>query len=170
MTSLINASLHQSVVPLAAAAAVFMGSMLISGCSINGIGLIAGRVNQGEGAVTYTTFAPGINVRTGIADRGLSVGYTRRLCLADDSEESGDRGWYFFKLPADPPRCYARDLYTAGAEIRLTPVEASVALGLRETTVLAQVPDRASVAYEVSYDSADPDSAFLRLFTSGAPQ
>ena len=142
-------------------------ALLAPGCSVNGVGLLAARVNPGDGAITYTTFAPGISVRTRADDRGASIGYSRRLCLAEHTATAPARGWYFFRLPDFPDQCYARDTLTLGTELRLTPVELSVALGARLTTTLAQVPESETISYQLRYDLSDPDSAFLRLGTSG---
>ena len=141
-----------------------------SGCSINGMGLIAGRINAGDGAITYSTFAPGINVRTGKDDRGLSVGMSRRLCLAEATAQSPAPGWYFFVLPTFPSPCFARDMITVGTELRMTPLGLSVALGARMTTILAQVPMADSADYELRYDHSDLNSAFLRLPLHGESQ
>ncbi len=136
----------------------------LNGCAMNGFGLVAAKISDGDGAVNYTLYAPGVHLRTNGSDAGASLGYSRRTCIAEPSAKLPGQGWYYFILPDYPEKCYATDRLTVGGEVRLTPPDISLAIGIRMTTQLAGVNLSDAADYEVSYNTADPHSAFLRVF------
>lgn len=135
----------------------------ISGCAIDRVGAIAARIDRADGAIVYTTHSAGIHLRSTPTDPGLSVGYSKRICLAEISTGSPVSGWYFFFVPALPAPCYALDRSTIGSEIRIGPADYSLTLGARFTTSLVEIPSDASEHYTLFFDTKEPSRAFLRV-------
>lgn len=115
--------------------------LLMSGCAVNQQGLLAVRVIEADGAMVYDTRVAGLHLRSAAADRGLSLGYTRRICILDRRDSSPPSGWYFFQGPELPGECRAYDNNTLGLELRMAAPDTSLTLGARFTTQLARVRD-----------------------------
>ena len=142
----------------------FFGCVTATGCSINGYGLVATKIESADGAVLYTHHAPGIQVRIEPGDVGVSLGFTRRLCIGMLGSESAASGWYFGFSPPPPLECYARELSTWGGELRLSQPDFSVGVGVRQTVILGQVKQEQLVNYLLTYDSSDTQATRLEEF------
>lgn len=134
-----------------------------TGCAINGLGTIAARISHGHGALVYSSYAPGLSLRSWPGDAGASIGFTDRTCIAQLTTTSPPPGIYLLGLPAYPEHCYARDNATLGWELRITPPDLSSTLGYRSTTTLASVDVHDQVAYTVRYARAHPSDTILKV-------
>lgn len=123
-----------------------------AGCAVNTVGFVAADVIKTKGAYVWSVEVVGGQLRTSAQDGGMTLGYTRRTYVYPDSIPSPpEPGRYFgYVLLPDEP-AIAMDHRTLGLEARANEIEFGVTLGLKSTTVLAQVPDDTSIAYTLAF-------------------
>ena len=134
-----------------------------TGCAINGLGTIAARVERADGALVYTTYAPGLSLRTRAEERGAVLGFTERTCIALLDVQAPLSGFYLGRLPAYPAHCYARHLTAWGTELRTSAPDFSFTVGYRDTALLAWVHEGEDVSYDLYYDTTQPSHTHLEV-------
>lgn len=132
-------------------------------CAINGLGTIAARVERADGALVYTTYAPGLSLRTSAEERGGALGYTERTCIALLDAQAPLSGFYLGRLPAYPAHCYARHLTAWGIELRTSAPDFSFTVGYRDSALLAWVHEGDDVSYDLYYDTTQPSHTHLEV-------
>ena len=147
--------------------ALMILALLVSGtgCAVNGLGTIAARVERAEGALVYTTYAPGLSLRTRAEERGGALGYTERTCIALLDAQAPLSGFYLGRLPPYPAHCYARHLTAWGTELRTSAPDFSFTVGYRDTALLAWVHEGDDVSYDLYYDTTQPSHTHLEVHT-----
>ena len=140
-------------------------ALCLGGCSLNGGGAIAARIDRADGALVYTTYAPGLSLRTRAEERGAVLGFSTRTCIAALDARAPAGGLYLGRLPSYPARCYARHLTSWGAELRTSVPDLSFSVGFRDSAFLARTPVGDTVSYELDYDTTRPSHAHLEVHT-----
>jgi hypothetical protein len=116
-----------------------MLAMIVSGCSVNGVGLSTSEVIRANGAVVILTTTFGAAFRTRPDDAGLAIGYTKTLAVAPDSPAAPRPGDYLFGVSA-------ADLPLAAVIRRVVNAEmVGATLGFSEDATFARVPSDTSM-------------------------
>ena len=135
------------------------------GCAVDGLGAVAARIDRADGALVYTTYAPGLSLRTRAEERGVALGYTERTCIAALTPKAPPTGLYVGRLPPYPAHCYARQFTAWGSELRTSAPDFSISLGYRDSLTLARVSAGEVVSYDLEFDTNRPSQTHLEVHT-----
>jgi hypothetical protein len=146
----------------ALAAAAVLG--LLSGCAIDTVGTLAARVTHADAAVVVDVYTVGAHLRTRAEDRGMTIGLGRRsyVFAAADADDVPE-GWHLLAVPLPVAGSVAQHLGSLGLEARVGPVDYGVTLGLRVVTLIARIPQDASMTLALDYAPAHPERTRLQL-------
>jgi hypothetical protein len=143
-------------------------SAALSGCAFDNVGFLAGKVTSASDAVVIDVYQVGVHLRTRAEDAGVSLGVAQRTYVYSvDQAGSIPAGWHYFIVPMPDERAEVLDTRNLGVEIRATAPEASVTIGYRQTTILANVPSDASIILRATYDSSDRSRTRLQYCREG---
>lgn len=144
-------------------AAVLLGATLLGGCSLDNMGVMVSDVFAADGATVISIQIVGTQLRTRAEDGGLTLGYGRRVYIYPDSlPQPLKPGRYYFHAPLPDEAPVAMDARTIGLDLRRSSVEIALTLGLRQITVMAQVPENRSVMFDLAFAPDDPAATRLR--------
>jgi hypothetical protein len=143
--------------------------MVVSGCSVNGIGFATSEVIRANGAVVILTTTFGAALRTGPDDAGLAIGYTKTLAVAPDSPVAPPPGSYVFGVSAAdlPPVAVIRRVI--GIDFGLNREMVGATLGFSEDAVFARLSSDTSVLRHLVLLPDDPAGIELRLCREPVP-
>jgi hypothetical protein len=164
--SLRTAQIRRVKVCLSVVAALL--SAALSGCAFDNVGFLAGKVTPTSDAVVVDVYQLGLHLRTRAEDAGVSFGVAQRTYVYSVEQAASLRaGWHYFVVPMPDERAQILDTKNIGLEIRATAPEASITIGYRQTTILANVPSDASIILRAVYDSRDRSRIRLRYCREG---
>lgn len=141
----------------------------LSSCAINNFGTTATKITKGDGAIVYENFTPGLHIRPLPNDLGLSLGYTERTCITENSKETPTTGWHYFYTPF-PKSCIATDTSTIGIELRLGSPDYSITIGGKFTTQIINSKKLINARTLLIFDSAIPAKTVLLIKRTGTGQ
>jgi hypothetical protein len=140
----------------------------LSGCAFDNVGFLAGKVTRASDAVVIDVYQLGVHLRTVAEDAGVSLGVAQRTYFYSvDQAGSLPAGWHYFIIPMPDERAQVLDTRNIGVEIRATAPQASVTIGYRQTTILANVSSDASIVLRAAYDSSDRRRTRLQYCREG---
>ena len=122
---------------------VFVGMLLVAGCTVGSAGAIAGRVSFVQGGWVLETYTIGGHVRMALEDDpGFGLGAAKRSYLfAEEEAAKPAAGWYLFVLPpVSFDRALLRDVETAGIDLHLGSPEAGLTVGFQRLTATRPAP------------------------------
>jgi hypothetical protein len=142
-----------------------LAAALLVGCAFDNVGLLASRVTSAEGAWVVDVYSAGAYLHTRADDPGLQVGAGRRSYVFDKRDEDElTPGWHYFTAPLPDRPSYARDSRSYGLDTTFARNDLSVTLGLRATTVMAQIDANKSHFFHLTYLPGQPALTKLEVF------
>ena len=145
-----------------------LAAALLGGCAFDNVGLLASRVTSAEGAWVVDVYSAGAYLHTRGDDPGLQLGVGRRSYVFDKRDENElTPGWHYFTAPLPDRPSYARDSRSYGLDTTFARNDISLTLGLRATTVMAQVDADDSQFFHLTYLPEHPALTKLEIFESG---
>lgn len=124
----------------------------LAACSVDGYGLSATRVSQGDGALVVEVYSLGANLRLQSGDQGFGLGASRRSYVFPAAQAAKlAPGWHYFliDLPALPPVAMRGTSY--GLDLQAGPAQTGLSLGFSETILASQPPAEASLLMQLSF-------------------
>lgn len=121
-------------------------------CSVDGYGLSATRVSQGDGAMVVEVYSLGANLRLQSGDQGFGLGASRRSYVFPANAATAlTPGWHYFltDLPALPPVAMRGTSY--GLDLQAGPAQSGISLGFSETILASQPPAQGSLQMQLSF-------------------
>ena len=145
-------------------------AVALSGCSIDGYGLIAASVVQADGAYVVQTYSLGANVRTRADDAGASLGASKRSYVFPlASSEKLAAGWHWLWISLPSRSSLIQRAETIGVDLRSMFPGPSVDVGYSETTILARVDNDLSATMRLTYRSGAPELTRLQYCEGPKP-
>ncbi len=141
---------------------------VLTACANGTVGIVAGDVMAADGARVIVVSGYGLSLRGLPADRGMTVGFSRRAYIyPDGASDPPDPGHYagWVPLPASPPVAWRTQ--SLGLDVKASSVGLGVSLGYLEETVMAYLPDSADLVYRLHFIADDPAATVLTLCQGG---
>src|SRR5271165_1068270 len=143
--------------------------MIVSGCSVNGVGFSTSEVVRANGAVVILTTTFGGALRTRPDDAGLAIGYTKTLAVAPDSSAAPRPGDYLFGVSAADLPLVAVIRRVIGIDFGLNSEMVGATLGFSEDATFARVSPDTSMLRHLVLLPDDPAGIELRFCQKPAP-
>ena len=122
-----------------------------------------------DGAYIYTIDSLGLDIRTQPFESGAVIGYGRRNYVYPmGGGDSPLPGSYRFYIPVPPCPPLVIDTRSFGLEVQANAREFGLNLGIRATTVMAQVDADQSLQFELYYSADEPEETILRFISGSA--
>ncbi len=136
--------------PLAArlliAGTPLVGAMLmVSACSINGMGFASSEVIEARGARVVRTETYGVALRSTANDAGVTIGYSWTLALIPDCATAPRAGKYSFGVSMAGIRPIAVVRRTGGLALDLNRHNIGLMLGFSEDAVFSEISRNESI-------------------------
>jgi hypothetical protein len=140
----------------------------LAGCSPGTAGLVSGEVLDADGAEVLVVDGYGLSLRGTPVDRGLTVGYARRVYVYPEETPglpAPGRHLFWVPQPAEPPMALNGE--AIGLDLSASRVSVGVTLGYHGTALLAYVPQGEAVHFRLRFAPSDPAATQLRFCREG---
>lgn len=151
---MILALARQSVLPL---------SLMLAGCSVNGVGLTDTDVIRSGDATIVTTRVYGVGISTRSRDAGIAVGYARSVLVLPSEPSSPATGHYPFGTVVDTDTAIAVHRRLFGIEATVSAASIGLSLGFSESMRTAPIGPGASTRRTLRFTPDHPDRTQLKL-------
>lgn len=119
--------------------------LMVSACSINGMGFASSEVIQAQGARIVRTETYGVALRSSADDAGVTIGYSWTLALIPDCAVAPRAGKYSFGVSMAGIRPIASVRRTGGLALDLNRRTIGVMLGFSEDAIFSEIPRNESI-------------------------
>lgn len=143
-------------------------AVLLSGCSIDGVGFARTDVIQADGAMVIRKQTYGVDLRTSRAEAGVAFGYTSTLRIVPNAASMPEPGAYPFGLSTRNLPATATIRRVAGIEVGTNPHMIGVMLGFSEDAIFTRIPEGTSIVRRLILHPDDPARTVLRLCEEAA--
>jgi hypothetical protein len=151
---------------LAVASRTVAACLLLSGCSVDGTGFVAGRVTQGDGGYAVQVYSLGAEVSTRGGMPGLTLGYQSTVYVFPDAPDQPAAGWYVGRVPLATSLAVSTHQEATGLALDLGE-DLALTLGYRARTVMARLPADSDAVLAVDLDLADLAALAVRFHCQG---
>ncbi|MFO1084766.1 MAG: hypothetical protein U1E21_09400 [Reyranellaceae bacterium] len=131
-------------------------ALIVSACSINGVGFASSEVIEATGARAVVTETYGVAVRTAAEDAGITIGYSWTLTLVPDCAASPRAGKYRFGISTAGLPTIAAVRRKGGLAIDTNRRALGFMLGFSEDAMLSRVRADESVIRRLVLTPDDP--------------
>jgi hypothetical protein len=137
--------------------------MILSGCSVDGVGFSTSEVIPAHGATVILTATYGVALRTQPDDAGLAIGYTKTLAVLPEFPEAPPPGSHLFGVSVAGLPMAAVIRRVVGLDVALNHEAFGAALGFSEDAVFAKVSSDTSLVRRLVILPDDPANIELRI-------
>ncbi len=143
---------------------IFVGmTLLLGGCSINGIGLSDTDVVSADGATVITTRTYGVDLNTRPRQSGLSVGYSRLVQVLPAGGDAPIPGQYLFGALQGQTPAIAMHRRAVGLGVEVNEDTIGISLGLSEWMKVDPIESGKSVRRTLILVPGEPGRTMLKI-------
>ena len=133
--------------------------LMLSACSINGMGFASSEVIEAQGARIVRTETYGVALRSSADDAGVTVGYSWTLALIPDCAAAPRAGKYSFGVSMAGIRPIASVRRTGGLALDLNRHTVGVMLGFSEDALFSEIPRNDSIVRRLVLTPDEPSQS-----------
>lgn len=143
-------------------ALVVAAALMVSACSIDGIGFASSEVIEAQGARVVRTETYGVALRSAADDAGVTIGYTSTLTVIPDCAGAPRAGKYSFGVSMAGIRPVASVRRTGGLALDTNRRTIGAMLGFSEDLVLRAIPANDSIVRRLVLTPDEPSKIEFR--------